>query len=336
MLRGRQDEIRAYTMANLAPTEEGEDEDGTSSNGIAYVIEENPTGGMRMIANKDFECGDLVLQELPLVLFPLPAKSDLRLSLRRALNAFDDAKRADYMGLANIYAADEVEPVLGIFVSNKFEVFSTDGAEAASADRTKPFAAVFKDISRMNHSCCPNVVRYWCTASRSMHVYAARSVQKGSQIVTAYCDPFLPLRERRALLLNTYKIACACPACTNSESAANRVRIRNIRDDSAAVIQWTLTPALPDDLLLVPSLEQLKLIEDEGLEGTEYYARVLRRLWLHIFRVGRLWSFRILWADVEGVEDRERDEEIGRDKGNALGAGADPRRCGSPPVVYAA
>lgn len=81
MLRDRQDDIRAYTMANPTPTEAGEDEDGTSSNGTAYVIEENPTGGMRMIANMDFECGDLILQERPLVLFPLevalPAKSDV-------------------------------------------------------------------------------------------------------------------------------------------------------------------------------------------------------------------------------------------------------------------
>ncbi|KAJ8690896.1 hypothetical protein PTI98_012292 [Pleurotus ostreatus] len=233
MLRGHQDEICAYTAADPTPTEAGEHEDGTSSNGTPYVIEENPTVGMRMIANKDFECGDLILQERPLVLFPLevalPAKSDLQLSLQRALNALDHAKRADYMGLPNIYATDEFEPVLGIFMSNKFEFFSTDDA-AASADRTKPFAAVFKDISHINH-----------------------------------------------------RIACTCPACTNSESDANRVRIQNIQDNLAPVIQWALTPALPDDLLLVPSLEQLKLIEDEGLEGTEYYARVLRRLWYIYF-----------------------------------------------------
>lgn len=116
-----------------------------------------------------------------------------------------------------------------------------------------------------------------------MYVYAIRPIQKGSPIVTAYCDPFLPSQKRRALLLVTYGIACVCPACTNSASDTNRARIQNIQDNLPAVIQWALTPALPDDLLLVPSLELLKLIEEEGLEGTEYYARVLRVLWYIYF-----------------------------------------------------
>ncbi len=112
-----------------------------------------------------------------------------------------------------------------------------------------------------------------------MYVYAIRPILKGSPIVTAYCDPFLPTHERRDLLLMTYGISCVCPACTDSASDANRARIQNIQDNLAAVIQWALTPSLPDDLLLVPSLELLKLIEEEGLEGTEYYARVLKVLW---------------------------------------------------------
>lgn len=224
------------------------------------------------------------------------------------------------MGLANIYATEEFEPVLGILMSNKFEVFSTGAWLFPNSKKLacsmhlvtrsclcrsyqalcRSFQGYLAHEPQVSHSyiapyllmdiyltslysCCPNVVRYWCMASRSMYVYAARSIPKGSQVVTEYCDPFLPLRERRALLLNTYKIACTCPACTNSESDANRVRIQNIRDNLAPVIQWALTPTLPDDLLLVPSLEQLKLIEDEGLEGTEYYPRVLRRLWYIYF-----------------------------------------------------
>lgn len=68
MPRDPRDAVEAY-LATKPTTGTEDNEDSVCK--AAYVIQEIASNGMRMFANKDLGCGDLIIQENPLVLFQL-------------------------------------------------------------------------------------------------------------------------------------------------------------------------------------------------------------------------------------------------------------------------
>lgn len=113
-----------------------------------------------------------------------------------------------------------------------------------------------------------------------MQMFAARAIKEGEEITAQYCDPLAPHAARRKALM-PYGIRCDCPACLNpAKSDKIRYRISCVKDAIPAIVKWAGNPKLPDNLLLGPSLELLKLMEAEGLEASKSYEQVLYHLFL--------------------------------------------------------
>ena len=108
-----------------------------------------------------------------------------------------------------------------------------------------------------------------------MQLYAVRDIKKGEEITTSYCALLAPYAKRQQHLAR-YSIQCDCPACLDPvESDENRRRISRLKNAVPAIIKWAANPALPDGLLLTPSLTMLELLLSEGLEATQHYMQVL-------------------------------------------------------------
>ncbi|KAF4590230.1 hypothetical protein EYR38_009528 [Pleurotus pulmonarius] len=53
------------------------------------------------------------------------------------------------------------------------------------------------------------------------------------------------------------------------------LRVARLKNAVPAIIKWAATPALRDDLLIVPALTILRLLVGEGLEATQHYTQAL-------------------------------------------------------------
>ncbi|KAF4577219.1 hypothetical protein EYR36_005206 [Pleurotus pulmonarius] len=252
-----------------------------------YSIVEISGKGLGMVATKDLAPGDLIVAERPLLVAPRllrtlgsvvfhdnatkeqqeAAKSfETEKTIRYAYDRMRPEDQAAYMKLHNAHLHDGSGPLFGIMRTNRYALFDLQG---------ETYTGVFEDLSRINHSCCPNADRRFNRATLSMQLFAARNIKKGEQITTSYCDLLAPYATRQ-LSLAPYGIRCDCPACLDHvESDKNRLRISRLQSAVPAIIKWAANPALPDDLLLRPSLTMLELLESEGLEATRHYAQVL-------------------------------------------------------------
>jgi hypothetical protein len=103
-----------------------------------------------------------------------------------------------------------VTTAYGIFYTNYIDVAPTEGKE---------IGCMYQYISRINHSCQPNV--YW-SYSRQEHtliIVATRDLEPGEELLVDYCghDDSWQGTERRDHLSLFYGFDCDCPNCGSSQ-----------------------------------------------------------------------------------------------------------------------
>lgn len=79
---------------------------------------------------------------------------------------------------------------------------------------------LFSEISRINHSCLPNVAVNWNRNAHSMELIALRDISAGTELTLDYAGPWddWPDTEyRRGLLQANWHFACNCSVCTDPE-----------------------------------------------------------------------------------------------------------------------
>ncbi|KAM3073601.1 hypothetical protein ACMFMF_006804 [Clarireedia jacksonii] len=72
---------------------------------------------------------------------------------------------------------------------------------------------VFKDISRINHSCLPTSQHSWNESRKEFVVYAVRELSPGDEITTSY-HVGGPSSERKKELKEWFKFDCTCDLCS--------------------------------------------------------------------------------------------------------------------------
>ncbi|PQE21682.1 SET domain-containing 5 protein [Rutstroemia sp. NJR-2017a WRK4] len=72
---------------------------------------------------------------------------------------------------------------------------------------------VFKDISRINHSCLPTSQHSWNESRKEFVVYAVRELSPGDEITTSY-HVGGPSNERKKELKEWFKFDCTCDLCS--------------------------------------------------------------------------------------------------------------------------
>ena len=210
----------------------------TADFGVAH----HPLRGHTWVARKKLRAGRVLLRDEPLLVFrtadhlgdpvmrelqdrvapflgaqPYPPEAVAlfdRIAERIAEREFSQlsavAKRR-YLALADAFAP-AAKTLGGRYKTNSFAHIFADGYEGA---------IVYDIVSRLNHSCAPNLAS---TGARGIHgfadataeVAALRDVAEGEELFISYLtedDLEKPTSARRALLQSKYNFVCGCRRC---------------------------------------------------------------------------------------------------------------------------
>jgi hypothetical protein len=198
----------------MAPSRTSDFPQDTSQNGTSYEASHNPLWkieripgkGKGLIATQDIAPGTLLISEAPLLTTEGVTTIDLEVAetqLSKKLSSLPKASQEAFLALHNNY--EDEKPLSGIVRSNGYPL--GPGAEAGG---------VFATISRINHSCRPNVVQSWNPLLEKETVYAVRTIPAGTEICTAY-HVGGPSTERQQILKTYFGFSCTCALCSLPE-----------------------------------------------------------------------------------------------------------------------
>ncbi|KAK1224472.1 hypothetical protein PQX77_012646 [Marasmius sp. AFHP31] len=265
---------------------------------IVYSVDRTRDGrGLGMFATQDLKMGELILSERAIIIVAVelmrqPLQVPLHFTdeqIRQAVSfeceselklCFDrvpEESRKAYLSLHNSCKHDGSGPIEGILKTNGLDLKGmTDFGW--NPDGRKGHIGVFKNISRINHSCRPNACYRWDMVSFSMQIRAVRHMAKGEEITIPYIDVLLPASTRQRQL-EPYGFQCSCLSCKNPIlSDSRRLELLKTLPSHMNLVHWIMNYKLPDDHLVKASVGQIKLLQQEGLELTSYYRAHLQFL----------------------------------------------------------
>ena len=159
---------------------------------LPFRIEEISGKGKGIVADKFIAEGSLILSEKPILMTDVI--TDLKDiahhvdSLRDLVAKLELKKKRQ---LLSLYNAREDLQVLGLFGSNSIKLPSSTDMHNCSTIN-KPRAAVFPTLSRINHSCVPNVVWSWNDRKQQEELRAMVGIEPDTEITASYIDIMLP------------------------------------------------------------------------------------------------------------------------------------------------
>ncbi|KAF8989424.1 hypothetical protein BDQ17DRAFT_1434473 [Cyathus striatus] len=198
----------------------------------AYRISRTPTRGLGMFATRALSIGDLLIAERPLLVCPIhhyipgfreiehdftmcPFMNEAYLSL--IVSRMSEENRKHFMALFNAgleFMGGHLFPLTGIVGTNAAfgEGFLRELMDD-KFDEAGSYLVVLKDCSRINHSCRPNIIATFHTASFTYHFRAARPIAEGEEITYCYAAIDAPHIVRTEDLMKFYRFKCTCDSC---------------------------------------------------------------------------------------------------------------------------
>ncbi|PWW78656.1 SET domain-containing protein [Tuber magnatum] len=199
-------------------------------------IRQTATKGYSLFAVSDIPAGTLLFAESPLVTINHDDTS-LHVLVQKSLSAADPHSIRSFYNLHNAHhrwtyssRTPTHGPAIeaGIWLTNCL-LLSTSTS------------AIFNAMSRINHSCIPNVELEWSEDRELMGVFAKRDLAAGDEIFRSYFEEEVGHRlveVRREYLKGGWAFECGCKRCVNeatywseknkaSASGENRVGIES-------------------------------------------------------------------------------------------------------------
>lgn len=133
-------------------------------------------------------------------------------------------KRFPFLGDPRLWAAvaapRQVPLAAGIFV----DLEQLHHAIAAPLFATVPGEGrqAFHEHALLNHSCCPEVVRYF--EGGALVLRASRPIQLGSEVSDSYFFPLVPLH-LRVEACHAFGFQCCCPRCASEAALPQRTQV---------------------------------------------------------------------------------------------------------------
>ncbi|KAJ7287122.1 hypothetical protein C8J57DRAFT_1652923, partial [Mycena rebaudengoi] len=243
---------------------------------FVHVIRPTPANGLGMFTVRELKMGDLILSERPLFLgaeIALTEGQEAEKTLEACVARMGPKAKAAFLALAN---SRKDGPIAGITRTNRLQTAVRAGDVLPNGQTPPPeslCSAVCESLSRINHSCSPNVMLCFDKPSLSFKLFAVRDIAKGEELTRSYTPIEIPAKERQEQLAQ-YGFACTCGACSDAKvSDARRMKIKEAKP---YVFPWFMTPSQPDDWLIKRNLELIALIEEEGLQSSGMYADALK------------------------------------------------------------
>ncbi|KAJ7169115.1 hypothetical protein C8R43DRAFT_1155413 [Mycena crocata] len=248
----------------------------------AFRVAATKDMGMGLFSTRALKMGDLILTERPLLVsargisIPIPKGFTSEQMAQHTLNELERVytvclsrmrpeKKKAFMALANSHKEDGSGPIVGIVRTNALCI---EGLCPDMKGELSNCGGILEYISRLNHSCSPNTQPRFDKASFSYGLYAVRDIAAGDELTFQYGDIWCAAEKRNAAL-KPYAFTCTCEACM--DAPASDARRTAITDFTPTVFAWVMDRTLSKNWLIDKCLDQLALIEREGLEFTLRY-----------------------------------------------------------------
>ncbi|KAJ8508559.1 hypothetical protein ONZ45_g9166 [Pleurotus djamor] len=229
---------------------------------LPYQIIDTADLGEAVIATRTIQYGELIARDSPLLISTDP--------ILYTLNHHGDVA-------CPFSNPDKLEQVFRLAVQKMFRLDNTPELHYA----------VFDDVSRINHSCCPNAVARWDPSTLTIQVYALRSISLGEEITISYVDLSLPTADRQSFLRTRYNFACTCQGCENNDDDLLRAFLLQEHYSFDDIFDWARNPN-PTDTTNKQHLDFcLSMMESRGLQGLEAYPLFLYQLVLVCTALGQ-------------------------------------------------
>ena len=142
---------------------------------------------------------------------------------KMAFARLDDEKKTKWMALSDVHAADADDATKQQSEDDTNHGNKTPGGilRTNGIDDATNHANLYETLSRINHSCAPNAIRYSTDASNGgVAVVAQRDIPEGDEILISYmdgADEGMGVDERRVHLKQQYHFHCVCELCLKQE-----------------------------------------------------------------------------------------------------------------------
>lgn len=271
--------------------------------------------GLGMFATKGLSSGELVLAERPLMILPkkpifftldLEApKSGLNDEEKNAIKEriLEDIhenileahlatllpkRKAQFLALSSFFPLiSERERERPLW--SRVKVNGIDIPSGAVIDPVSPhngrvvrellreYVGVCNDLSRVNHSCTPNVAFSFDTKSWTFQLHTLHAVSPGEQLFVSYVPVLLSV-EDRARSLAKLGFTCQCNACTNPTPTS--ITLRASFEETVGELEtrykvWLSDIQASDTQILEPALALLAQADQERLFIASPYGRLL-------------------------------------------------------------
>lgn len=143
------------------------------------------------------------------------------------------------------------------------------------------YSGIFPTISRINHSCCPNVYHSWDDNKKQETIYALKDIEPNEEMFTSYIDLYADRATRQKQLKKLFRFNCACELCAKSVNETKKSDIRrkilSQLDEEIASLAWSLP-----DKAVIKAEQILKMLKDEGMY---YMANYVGRVAYDVFQI---------------------------------------------------
>eukprot|EP01039_Chlorochromonas_danica_P000871 gene871-951_t len=181
--------------------------DENSKSSPPWILKEKPGCGLAAYATRDFQPGELICVEFPVVWIHghHPFTPEQVKEIEEKVAALSEEDRHAFYDMANVFSLDEYPSAVGIFMTNCFDM--TDSIYGTCC-------AMYLALARLNHSCIPNAQQTHLPETTEEVLYAARYIASGEEINDCYIDLRQRREARQASLLEYYRFHCQCAGCT--------------------------------------------------------------------------------------------------------------------------
>jgi hypothetical protein len=226
--------------------------------------------GLGIFALRDIKAGERVMCEEPIATWAVSlgersSKGEIEVRvLNRMVAALPQDRRTQFFSLCqNEMKYGVKKTTVGVWMSNAFPCDSSSDATAGTVS-----AAVFHRLSRLNHSCAPNMHHEWNELLGRETLHSLVDIPAGDELTVTYLgDPGTGYERatRQSALLLKFGFYCHCPLCSLRANALAQSEVRQARMKALVVLLEEDTHELPDAEFVRLASERLLLLMQEGL-----------------------------------------------------------------------
>lgn len=168
--------------------------------------------GLGIFANRLIRRGELVFAEKPMLLihrmYMIEDEFDSDASINKNLHRYFISKLSKYEKKQFYSLSSQVKKgkrrkdlIRSIINNNNFGIGDDH-------------LGIFDKISRINHSCKPNVNYYWNDDEQAMYLYAVSDIRRDEELYISYIVNYKSKKMRMKKLKNNYGFDCECAICS--------------------------------------------------------------------------------------------------------------------------